>query len=338
MKMSAMRQRHALLTALCLATHRVSGRHWSQSCSARERGRSNTDRPSRAQCTYTCVWRKWATSGKSNAFRNSSSSSALCVRESTRIATRPMAIAPCFTALYSPIWSRKCLVAAMSKALGDTGQSSISERRMASRRASPCSPAGVSRMSQCGLCSRNSSLPAVGVQLAIAGNIAGRRCSHSVDERSGSKSARTTRCLRPASQPAIFVASVDLPLPPFGFATNSVCIALPLPRRQRPSCDIVVKRTAAAYVRRLGPAAAWTAARTPAPVAAGARRQWPYPGALQARQHFQQRLDRGGAQSFAALATPAGRGVGPVGVVLERHLQGQRQTTEGVADVLRRQG
>ena len=38
-------------TALWRAIQRVSGRHCSQSCSARERGRSNTVRPSRAQYT-----------------------------------------------------------------------------------------------------------------------------------------------------------------------------------------------------------------------------------------------------------------------------------------------
>ncbi len=35
--------RHALRTAACFAIHRVSGFHCSQSCSPRERGRSNTE-------------------------------------------------------------------------------------------------------------------------------------------------------------------------------------------------------------------------------------------------------------------------------------------------------
>src|SRR6516164_3192403 len=39
----------ALRTAAWRATQRVSGRHCSQSCSPRERGKSNTDSPSRAQ-------------------------------------------------------------------------------------------------------------------------------------------------------------------------------------------------------------------------------------------------------------------------------------------------
>ncbi len=48
---AARRTRQPDFGAACRAIQRVSGFHCSQSCSARERGRSNTVAPSRAQCT-----------------------------------------------------------------------------------------------------------------------------------------------------------------------------------------------------------------------------------------------------------------------------------------------
>src|SRR6185295_15415201 len=54
-------------------------------------------------------------------------------------------------------------------------------------------------------------------------NSAGRRSSQPVDDSCGSRSSIATRWRLPASQPATLVASVVLPLPPFGFAIRIVC-------------------------------------------------------------------------------------------------------------------
>src|SRR5438128_7966150 len=186
----------------------------------------------------------------------------------------------------------------MSNALGDTGTRRISARCIASRRLSPCSSAGVSITSHCGGSPLSSLFPPSGVHPPMAGKSGGRRASHSVAARSGSKSASTTRCLRPASQPAALVASVVLPLPPFGLATTRVFIAV-LPEGTNLS-----------------------AKRTPKRVS-------------QLRQDGEQRLDRSGAEADAARAAPAHHFVGKIGVVLERHFESQREATKRVAYVLR---
>ena len=100
---------------------------------------------------------------------------------------------PSFTALYSAIASKKCRVAAMSNADGDTGTSIASARRMPSRSASPCSPAGLSMTSQSGATSFNSFFFNSPTKPPIGGNSAGRRASHSLEDRCGSVSASATR-------------------------------------------------------------------------------------------------------------------------------------------------
>ena len=51
----------------------------------------------------------------------------------------------------------------------------------------------------------------------------------------------------------------------------------------------------------------------------------------------QQGREQRRAQPLAARGTPAGAGIGQIGVVLERHLQSQRQTAKAVTDPFRGQ-
>ena len=114
------------------------------------------------------------------------------------------------------------------------------------------------------------------------GNRLGLRESHCVDEPCGSASCKPTRCRLPASHPAILVASVVLPLPPFGLATRIVCT------KTSPSLSSVDVR-------------------------------------LQRRQHRVQRRQRVRAEPPRARAAPPVLRVGQVRIVLERHLERERE-------------
>src|SRR5512132_1354744 len=79
-----------------------------------------------------------------------------------------------------------------------------------------------------------------------------------------------------------------------------------------------------------------TRAAGPATVRGAAKRgsRWRSSWPLQVTQH---RIEQRGAQALTASAIPARARVRRVGVVLERHLERQRQTTECVTDVLGRE-
>src|SRR5213593_931328 len=69
----------------------------------------------------------------------------------------------------------------------------------------------------------------------------------------------------------------------------------------------------------------------------GRRAQRARPAVLQLCQHGQQGVQRSRSEALAARSIPAGFRVGLIRVVLERHLQCQCETAEGVPDILRRQ-
>ena len=136
--------------AACRAIQRVSGFHCSQSCSPRERGRSNTVAPSRAQWTYTCVSRRWRPAGN-RTLRGIRRARPRCACARRRASRRCRSRARLLHRLVVRDRRRKCAVAAMSNADGVSGTSITSAWCTASRSSSPCSPAGVSTTLQIGL-------------------------------------------------------------------------------------------------------------------------------------------------------------------------------------------
>ena len=129
----------------------------------------------------------------------------------------------------------------MSNADGDTGTSSTSARRTASRSASPCSARGA--VDDEPLRARRPSAPSCRASAAKPRDR--RKQRRPAREPSASTSAAdrrrcsATRWRLPASQPATLVASVVLPLPPFGIGDQDRLHGFPqvrsAPRSTAPS-------------------------------------------------------------------------------------------------------